>query len=176
MGEGVNLTWFSDAVDEVRSWNVYRSASADGGYMQVNGAPIQMGIGGEFRFHDDAPLAGGAYYRLAAMYADGSERTVATTRAGAAESFLFGLAGTNPFVAGTSLRYTLPAATHVRIDVYNVAGQRVRTLVDRREGAGSHTVGFALGAGSERALTPGIYLVRISAGNDQKMLRVVSLD
>jgi hypothetical protein len=173
-GPGVDLTWFSDAVDEVQSWNVYRAASANGGYVRLNGVPIAMLSGGEFRFHDDAPLAGAAYYRLAAVSADGSERTVATTRVGAAEPFSFALAGKNPIVAGAaSLRYTLPAATHVRIDVYNVSGQRVRTLVDRSEGAGAHSVDFALGRG---ALTPGVYMVRISAGKDQQMLRVVALE
>jgi hypothetical protein len=174
MGPGVDLTWFSDAVDEVQSWNVYRSASDNGGYVRLNGVPIAMLSGGTFRFHDDAPLAGAAYYKLAAVSADGNERTVATTRVGTAEPFSFALAGRNPIVAGAaSLRYTLPVATHVRIDVYNVSGQRVRTLVDRSEGAGVHSVDFAVGRG---ALTPGIYMVRISAGRDRQMLRVVALD
>jgi hypothetical protein len=174
VGPGVDLTWFSDAVDEVQSWNVYRAASANGGYVRLNGVPIAMMSGGEFRFHDDAPLAGVAHYRLAAVAADGSERTVATAWVGGAGPFSFTLAGKNPVVAGaSSLRYTLPVATHVRIDVYNVSGQRVRTLVDRSEGPGAHSVDFAIGRG---ALTPGVYMVRITAGKDQQMLRVVALD
>ena len=88
--------------------------------------------------------------------------------------FSFALAGSNPVVgSASSLRYTLPAATHVRIDVYSVSGQRVKTLVDRAETAGAHSVDFAARGA---ALGPGVYMVRISAGNDQKLLRVVTLE
>ncbi|TMQ47135.1 MAG: T9SS type A sorting domain-containing protein [Candidatus Eisenbacteria bacterium] len=173
-GGGVDLTWFSDAVNEVRSWNVYRGATADGGYVLLNGAPIQMLSGGEFRFHDQAAPAGGAFYQLKAVHSDGSESVEATTQLGAAMPFSFALAGSNPVVGSAgSLRYTLPAATHVRIDVYSVSGQRVKTLVDRAETAGAHSVDFAARGA---ALGPGVYMVRISAGNDQKLLRVVTLE
>ena len=173
-GGGVDLTWFSDAVDEVVSWNVYRAASADGGYVLLNREPIAMLSGGRFVFHDDAPLAGTAYYRLAAIYRDGSERNMGLTLAGAGQLFSFALSGSNPVVSGASLRYTLPAPTHVRIEVFNVSGQRVRTLVDRSEVAGAHTVDLSAGRGT--GLSPGIYMVRINAGGDQKTLRVVTLE
>jgi len=168
---GVDVTWFSDAVDQIKSWNVYRAGSANGGYVLLNGTPIAMLSGGSFRFHDDSPFDGAAWYRVAGVYADGSERILATTAAGAAEAFSFSLSGTNPVVSGARLRYSLPAPTHVRIDVFNVTGQRVRTLVDRGETAGVHSADLA-GA----ALTPGVYMVRIRAGKDEKTLRVVTLD
>jgi hypothetical protein len=158
-------------VDQIKSWNVYRAGSANGGYVLLNGTPIAMLSGGSFRFHDDSPLEGAGWYRVAGVYADGSERILATTAAGAAEAFSFSLSGTNPVVSGARLRYSLPAPTHVRIDVFNVTGQRVRTLVDRGETAGVHSADLA-GA----ALTPGVYMVRIRAGKDEKTLRVVTLD
>src|SRR5262249_39069349 len=125
------------------------------------------------RFHDGSPLAGPAYYRLAAVHADGSESVVATAQAGAAMPFSFALAGKNPVGGPAALRYTLPAAPHARVRVYKASGQRGRTLVDRGETAGSHSVDFAA-RGS--ALAPGVYMVRINAGKDQKMLRVVTLE
>ena len=174
-GGGVDLSWFSDAVSEIRSFNLYRSATPEGGYVLLNRAPIDMLSGGSFRFHDESPLAGGAFYRLAALYHDGREGTLATMRVGSAEPFSFALAGRNPIIGGSaSLRYTLPAATHVKIDVYNVNGQRVRSLVDRAESAGAHTVDFGSARGA--ALTPGVYMVRITAGKDVQTLRLVSID
>jgi hypothetical protein len=158
-------------VDQVRSWNVYRAGSANGGFVQINGTPIAMSSGGSFRFHDDAPLAGASWYQLRGVYADGSERVVATTAAGAAQPFSFSLSGGNPVVSGARLHYSLPAPTHVRIDVFNVSGQRVKTLVDRGETAGFHTADLA-GA----SLSPGVYMVRIRAGKDEKTLRLVTLD
>ena len=38
--------------------------------------------------------------------------------------------------------YQLPAAMHVRLEVFNLLGQRVATLVDREQPAGSHTTSW----------------------------------
>ncbi len=49
----------------------------------------------------------------------------------------------NPFGRTATLRYALPSRQHVSLSVYNVAGQRVATLVDQEEEAGEHFAPFA---------------------------------
>ena len=69
----------------------------------------------------------------------------------------------NPFAANTQLSYSLPQAADVEIDVYDVAGHRVRTLVRRDEGAGVHN---AVWNGFDDAGTPapsGLYFCRLRA-------------
>lgn len=46
----------------------------------------------------------------------------------------------NPFASATALAYQLPSKQRVRVSVYNVAGQRVRSLFDGEQAAGTHTV------------------------------------
>ena len=46
----------------------------------------------------------------------------------------------NPFNAQTTIEYALPGAEQVRIDVYDVLGRKVETLVDAFQEAGTHTV------------------------------------
>ncbi|HEX2898026.1 MAG TPA: T9SS type A sorting domain-containing protein, partial [candidate division Zixibacteria bacterium] len=46
----------------------------------------------------------------------------------------------NPFNPSTEISFRLPQATHVTIEVYNVMGQRVETLLDEIREAGVHTV------------------------------------
>ena len=58
----------------------------------------------------------------------------------------------NPFAREATLRYSLPSRQHVSLSVYNVAGQRVATLVDGEEEAGEHLVTFA-----PRGLAAGMY-------------------
>ncbi|UCG61827.1 MAG: T9SS type A sorting domain-containing protein, partial [Candidatus Zixiibacteriota bacterium] len=76
----------------------------------------------------------------------------------------------NPFNPGTQISFALPEAARVRIDVFNILGQRVVRLVDRELEAGYHSVSFD---GSRFA--SGIYLYRIEAGDfvaNKKMLLV----
>jgi len=44
----------------------------------------------------------------------------------------------NPFNASTSIKYTLPQKAHVKIDIYNIQGQLVRTLSKGEKSSGTH--------------------------------------
>jgi len=64
----------------------------------------------------------------------------------------------NPFNPSTTISYRLPASGLVNLAVYNLAGQRVQTLVDRAQPAGSYSIQWdASDVGS------GVYLIRIQA-------------
>ncbi len=66
----------------------------------------------------------------------------------------------NPFNPTSNIRFTLPQANNVRLDVYNINGQLVQTLVNSRMNAGEHTVQFDAGS-----LASGVYIYRIISGN-----------
>ena len=175
-GSGADIDWWSDAVGQISEWNLDRGLSADGPWTRINPAPIAMGSGGAFHFHDDAAISGSTYYRLLARMTGGGEQALGSTRISAGgDAFSFAIVGRNPSPGSMRLGYTLPRATPVRIDVFSVTGERVRTLVDRMETPGTHSVDFALRSGG-RALSPGIYMVRISAGSDRQTLRVVGIE
>lgn len=79
----------------------------------------------------------------------------------------------NPFNPTTVITYALPRTSHVIISVYNLLGQRVRTLVDQSQSPGLQTV---LWDGRDEAgsdVASGIYFYRIQAENfnqSKKML------
>lgn len=66
----------------------------------------------------------------------------------------------NPFNPSSNISFTLPEAHDVRLDVFNIYGQLVQTLVNGKMSAGEHTVQF-----NADNLASGFYLYRIKAGN-----------
>ncbi len=79
----------------------------------------------------------------------------------------------NPFNPTTTLRFSVVSAGHVRLDIYNVLGQRVKTLVDTYRPAGMHTVVWDGTTESGNRAASGVYLYRLRTdGTDasRKML------
>jgi flagellar hook assembly protein FlgD len=61
----------------------------------------------------------------------------------------------------------------VRIDIYNVLGQKVKTLIDRREAAGKRSVTWNGKNAKGEDVSSGIYFYRMKAGQfvqSRKML------
>ncbi|MCH8487964.1 MAG: T9SS type A sorting domain-containing protein [Candidatus Cyclonatronum sp.] len=75
----------------------------------------------------------------------------------------------NPFNPTTMIRFEMPAAEEVRLEVYNVQGQRVAVLVNGTVQAGVHNVSF-----DASALSSGVYLYRLQAGS-QVLTRKMTL-
>ncbi len=174
--DAVLLFWRVEASGSFTGWNLYRSSAEEGPFTRLNAEPIAMVQAGEFRFVDAEPSSGSAYYRLAVIQEDGAESVVQTLRfTPAAVTFSAHLAGPNPVFGGTRLRYSVPERTSVRIELFSVTGQRVRTLLDRVMDPGTYTAEIDL-ARSSASLGAGVYLVRVTAGQSSRTLRLVALE
>lgn len=79
----------------------------------------------------------------------------------------------NPFNPQTTIRYDLPKTTRVTIEIYDLLGHKVKTLVDEKKTAGSYTTTW--NGTTEKGLTAasGIYFYRIKTdifSNAKKMI------
>lgn len=81
----------------------------------------------------------------------------------------------NPFNPATTIKFELPKASDVRLDVYNILGQKIRTLVDRFLPAGIYRVTFDGRGDDDQPLASGVYLYRLKAGDyaDSKVMVMV---
>ncbi len=70
----------------------------------------------------------------------------------------------NPFNPSTLIPYQLPASMAVRLEVFNVLGQRVATLVDGEQPAGFHTARWDATDAAGQAVGAGVYICRLSGG------------
>ncbi len=64
----------------------------------------------------------------------------------------------NPFNSTTMIRYDVPSAGKVSLTMFNLLGQRVATLFDRHQLAGSHTIAW-----NASSLPSGLYFCRMNA-------------
>jgi len=65
----------------------------------------------------------------------------------------------NPFNPTTKIRFGLPQAANLTLEVYNIVGQKVATVFEGHKAAGYHVVEF-----DASSLASGIYFYRIQAG------------
>ncbi|MEP0829020.1 MAG: T9SS type A sorting domain-containing protein [bacterium] len=81
----------------------------------------------------------------------------------------------NPFNPATTIEFSLPRASDVSLEVYNIAGQKIATLVNTRLEAGNHTVNWDSKSTSGEPLASGIYLYRLKADTFVETKKMVLL-
>jgi outer membrane protein assembly factor BamB len=97
------------------------------------------------------------------------------TSPGGASVFTFYPPRPNPSEAATHLSWVMPERARVRIDIFDVGGRRIRTVVDEEREPGEH---WAVWDGHDRLgeeTAPGIYFARLSAGTETAVRKVVRL-
>jgi flagellar hook capping protein FlgD len=85
------------------------------------------------------------------------------------------LASSNPSSGGVTLRCVIPCAGAARLEVFDVAGRRVRMLSEAQLGAGAHELRWDGRDESGARLPQGLYLFRFDSGGLQAAARVVLL-
>ena len=81
----------------------------------------------------------------------------------------------NPITSSAQLHYELAREQHVRIDVLDLQGRRIRRLRDGPHRSGSHSVMFNRRDDEGRRLQAGVYFLRLEAGTETHRSRVVVL-
>ena len=84
----------------------------------------------------------------------------------------FALSGNypNPFNASTAISYELPTDTHVKLEIYNLFGQKVATVVDGQQEAGYRSVTW-----EDSEAASGVYFYKLTAGDFTEVKRMTLL-
>ena len=81
----------------------------------------------------------------------------------------------NPFNSQTLIPYLLPEPSEVRLEIYDLLGQRVRLLVAGPQEAGTHQVSWDGRDDLDRQLASGLYLYRLRAGGFSQSRKLMLL-
>ena len=84
------------------------------------------------------------------------------------QALQFTAVGPNPFNNSTSLSFALAGDTHVKIEIFDISGRLVDTIVDNPYLAGRHSVTW-----SAPGRDPGVYWARIDAAGTQQQRRLL---
>ena len=78
----------------------------------------------------------------------------------------------NPFNPSTSIVYHMASAGQMELSIYNTAGQRVRTLVQGWQPAGTREVAWDGRDAVGRPMASGVYMIRMVSGDYQSVRRM----
>ena len=82
----------------------------------------------------------------------------------------------NPFNPSTTIPFSLDNSGHIRLTIYNVMGQEIKTLVDGYRSSGMHTVVWDGRDADGKAAASGLYLYRLTYGDKSESRKMLLLD
>jgi len=140
----------------VTEWSV---PGGRGGRLELTGNVQELRIGGQQFYLDNVcvKLAGG---------------TTAVTGRPAAARIELAPAYPNPFNPSTTLAFSMPRSTPVRLTVHDLAGRLVATLVDGTLPAGGHAVTWQGDDATGRAVGAGLYFARLTTPDGTSVRRL----
>ena len=114
-----------------------------------------------YSFIDDKPLKGKLQYRLKQIDNNGTFKYTKTIEVGT-DFLKYDLAQNypNPFNPSTVIEYSIHATSNVKVEVYNVLGKLITTLVNENQETGNYQVNF-----DASGLSSGIYYYKIQSSN-----------
>lgn len=172
VGEGVQIDWTTESEVNNFGFEVQRRPSPDalfetlpGSFMAGHGTSTEPH---SYTFTDRSARRGVYYYRLKQTDLDGSLNfseplmvNIDQPGANAIVPAVFSLDQNypNPFNPSTVIRFGLPQATEVTLEVYDIVGRKIATLVEGEQRAGYHEIPF-----QDQNLASGVYVYRMKAG------------
>jgi len=192
--DGIWLNWSTQAGTENFGFDIFRSSSESGDYSLINENVIPASNSPDgihnYSFLDTTVEAGNTYYyQIADVTLSGESTmygpvsvTASTTdiidiasQSGGPGEYQLGAAYPNPFNGKTSIQFSLAKPGIVKLEVYNLMGQKIRTLVAENRAAGNHTISWDGKNNRGHQVVSGVYLYKMNINNYQVSKRILYL-
>jgi photosystem II stability/assembly factor-like uncharacterized protein len=120
-------------------------------------------------FHNNAKLTIGTL----AMLAQVDSVTTGLPHPQLPEDFVLSEPYPNPFNPVVHLKYRLPISNKVKVEVYDLLGKRVKSILNGTQNAGWQEISWDAINDAGTAVSSGIYLIRIKTDSGTKMKKVI---
>lgn len=81
----------------------------------------------------------------------------------------------NPFNPVTTIKYRLPKSGKVRLEIFNILGQRVKTLLNARQNANYYTIQWNGTNNAGNQVSSGLYIYRLTVTDEKNKEKFVSV-
>ena len=168
----IRLTWITQTETENLGFHLFRSLLEQNDYIKIT-QEIVRGAGTSAQPHsysyiDRAVEPDNTYfYKLADVDFNGTMEfhgPVSATLGSLPTEYDLAQNYPNPFNPNTSIGFALPEAGLATLTIYNLIGQRVRTLISKSLEPGEHSVQWDGMDEQGEPLASGVYLYRLQAG------------
>ena len=173
---GIRIEWRLAECDPDAAFTVSRSEAPGMAFAEIVDAAVER-EGLRFAFVDDSYESGSSYRYRVEVNDDGGRRVLFETEAIAAPIVPLSLYQNrpNPFNPSTAIRYYLPDASRVTLEIYDVSGRAVARLVDAEQKAGIYEVMWDGTDSFGGRVGSGVYFYRLRAGKDIMTRKMVLL-
>lgn len=161
-GSQVNLLWSTVTETNNKGFEILRSVDKNNfssvGFVNGNGTSTELK---SYSFTDNIEN-GKYYYQLKQIDFDGTSALskVIEVNVGQPQEFNLSQNYPNPFNPSTTISYSVPVKGQVSLELYDVIGNKISTLVNEIKNPGSYN--FNLNAGG---LASGVYFYKLTAGD-----------
>ncbi len=174
--EGIKLNWVTETEVNNYGFEVERYAlSAERkawekiGFVNGNG---NSNSPKDYSFLDNSATNGSYSYRLKQIDNDGQFEYSKTIEVvlGTPKNFQLCQNYPNPFNPATTIQFNLPEAGNIKLTLYNILGQEIKTLFNEFKDSGIYTVDF-----NASDLNSGLYIYKLEAGSQvqTKMMTLI---
>ncbi len=170
--EGILMSW--EAIGDAAGFDLFRAPASGSdnelAYERVNNSRLP---GNRLTVYLDASAtAGESYaYKIRAIATDGviswHGPIIATALPGAGERMSLAQSHPNPASEYTTISFELPVSTNTRLQVFDLSGRLVSTLVNEELSAGRHSVML-----DTSTMPSGVYLYRLEADGESRTERL----
>jgi hypothetical protein len=191
LGDRVEIVWNAVSHADLLGYNIYRARWESGEYARLNTSPISV-----TSYTDTSlPDSGIYWYCVTAAYSAGVDTVESFVSNKDAGSLYYVISGVdednsaipavffladnypNPFNPSTTISFGLPRDTSVRLEVFNLLGQKIRVLLSGPQQAGYKQVIWDGKNATGQPVSSGVYFYRLTTGDGsfeqtKKMLMV----
>jgi len=174
----VQVAYLAVNAEESR-FEVYRSNQRILDYQLID-VTMEKAIDSErLIFVDESVESGKQYYYQIAEIDQWGDRMMhgplAVSVSSAPAGYLLHDAYPNPFNPSTRIQYSLAENSPTSLQIYNMMGQQVRTLVNAGQTAGVYTIEWDGTSDAGTSVPAGVYVYRLKAGSFESSKQVIFL-